>query len=508
MALVPRRLLLLLVLLRFTMGPASVTAAQDAIRVETNQVLVPAVVLDLRLYEQLDKEISKHQPVSEDSPLLQQIPIRNLTAKDFQLLEDGHKQRIENVRLETPAFSIVKDNKGKHPEILGEGGGRWEYPDLPDTDRTLWLSLPQYVIAYVPPASPPGSCHQIKVLVGRAKAIVWARSEYCNTKHPPSDPLKGTEFGKQLESDLRSAKESQIDLKLQAVTFYNDAGMARLNIELEFPGQTLKHVFRNGTLYASIGALIMVYNKDGTLAARSSEFACCDYGNGIKTPRNLQTFGDRSGPFVSIIPNRYETQIELPPGEYEVRVILSDGEKYGRTQMPLTVESYDGKQLGLSEIALCRRVRVMPAGSPESQAEPVGRYLPLVSKGIEFTPTGNPHFEKKGLLYAYFEIYRPQAAQLPATTIEAHLKILDAKTSEVKIDFAPVNTAAYVKADSSVIGVGRGLNITGLPDGSYRLEVQATDSTGKSTGWHTAKFTVQSESEFSIPNQIPGQPTE
>jgi hypothetical protein len=42
-----------------------------------------------------------------------------------------------------------------------------------------------------------------------------------------------------------------------------------------------------------------------------------------------------------------------------------------------------------------------------------------------------------------------------------------------------------------VIPVGRGIDISKLPNGSYRLDVQASDSTGKNTAWRTASFTVE-----------------
>jgi hypothetical protein len=35
------------------------------------------------------------------------------------------------------------------------------------------------------------------------------------------------------------------------------------------------------------------------------------------------------------------------------------------------------------------------------------------------------------------------------------------------------------------------MDIRKLPKGSYRLDVQATDSTGKSTPWRTANFTIE-----------------
>ena len=43
----------------------------------------------------------------------------------------------------------------------------------------------------------------------------------------------------------------------------------------------------------------------------------------------------------------------------------------------------------------------------------------------------------------------------------------------------------------SVIPIGIGIDISKLPKGSYRLEIQATDSAGQSTPWKTANFMVE-----------------
>ena len=54
----------------------------------------------------------------------------------------------------------------------------------------------------------------------------------------------------------------------------------------------------------------------------------------------------------------------------------------------------------------------------------------------------------------------------------------------------PVDTTRYRKTGSAVIAVGRGVKLNHLSPGSYRLEVQASDTTGKSTAWRSAEFTV------------------
>ena len=54
-----------------------------------------------------------------------------------------------------------------------------------------------------------------------------------------------------------------------------------------------------------------------------------------------------------------------------------------------------------------------------------------------------------------------------------------------------INTAQYIKPKDPVVPIGRGIDISKLPSGSYRLEIRATDSTGKTTPWKKATFTVE-----------------
>ncbi len=497
-------LLLILVPLFHLVAICAPIRAQDPIRVESSQVLVPVVVLNDKLYTQLRR--AQLEGRQRSAQLLETLSISGLSAKDFRLSEDGQQQRIQSVASEAASFAIVHDNYGKHPETTGSGGGRWSYADRPGNDVSEWLAWPKYVIAYVPPPSPPGSCHQIVVKVDRRHALVWARSEYCNTQHPPTDPLNGTEFGNQMEGDLASTKGSKLDLAVHAVTLFESSGHARVFIALEFPWQSLKHEFRQGTLYASIGTLLLIYNEDGTLATRRSDFACCDYGNDIKKPAKSENSEVRSADVGAVIPSRFETQMELPPGVYELRAILSDGENFGRERVPITVESHDGKELALSQLVLSKRVRKLNAQPTEPAPKQPGGLTPLISKGVEFTPTTGTHFRKDQLLYAYFEVNEPERAPGAATTVMAHMRIVDANTGRVKLDFEPVNAAPYATSDSSVIRIGRGIDLDTLADGPYRLEVQARDAAGQNTPWRAANFQVESVGlpEIVLPAASPG----
>jgi hypothetical protein len=471
-----------------TLAPLACAQSGGAIRVESDQVLVPATVFDKKLYTLTGKKHQKQSLgalIAHDPHFWDTIAVRNLTANDFHIFEDGQERAILKTTLEASPYSIVEDTQGRHPEEIGPGGGKWTYPDLSTSDQVLTLPWPQYVIAYVPSASPLGSCHQIKVVTRLPNLIVRARDEYCNVPHPASDPLIGTEFGKQLERDLISKVPGKIDLAVRTFTLYTNPQSARVNIQLGFPWNSLKYEVKNGALFATIGALGIIYQKDGTTVARFSDFA----GNENK---NASTSKEAYVPIQpsTQIPSRYDTQIQLPPGEYNLQVILSDGEKFGAAQVPFVVEDYDHQSLAIGAVALCARVRKIPQDFSDIPALVPGHYVPLTSKGVEFTPAAGTQFNNAEMLYPYFQIYAPQLAAQPPVPVKTHLMIVDTATGKIVQDFQEVNVAPYAQAGSSFVSITRGIDLRNLSEGSYRLEIQATDSTGKITPWQKVNFSV------------------
>lgn len=230
----------------------------------------------------------------------------------------------------------------------------------------------------------------------------------------------------------------------------------------------------------------MVLKKNGALVARFSDLA---------------RIYDDQPQFISLMnfENRYERQLMLPPGEYDLRVVLGDGTRFGHAKIPFTVNSYDKNELTISPVSLCKRITDVTAySSPNRSSLPGawgqnlnGDYKPLVSRDVEFEPTGNTRFKKRETLYTYFEIYEPSVEGQSSATVQIQMRIFDSRTGEVISDSQPISAAPYVQAGSSIIPVGRGMDISKLPKGSYRLDVQATDSTGKNTAWRSANFTVE-----------------
>jgi hypothetical protein len=116
------------------------TAAQDAIRVDTNQVVVPVFVFDKdRLYRQLkdpkDVENMFRALLAGDMKLYDALGdgpvIRGLTTADFRLFDDGKEQSVQSVSYERSLFWDVRDNAGHHTEYPGPGGGIWSTGEWP-----------------------------------------------------------------------------------------------------------------------------------------------------------------------------------------------------------------------------------------------------------------------------------------------------------------------------------------------------------------------------------------
>ncbi len=482
------------------------TADNYSIRVESNQVVVPTYIYDKdRMIEPSTmketrcglanmKKFDKLLPSEAYIPAnCDESQVLGLAAKDFHIFDDGREQRIQNVTVERLHDITVRDNMSWHNEFSDTPIGKWSASDLPPLQMGFGPSeaIYFYLIAYLPPKSPEGSCHRIKVKVERRNSFVYTRSEYCNAVHSSSDPLNGTKFGKQLEGYAAFGKDAKIALSIQTGYFYTGANRARVDITAEFSWNSLRRQWIHATLDATIGIMGVAYKEDGTVAARFSDMGCCpsDKPHFVRGRHPYQAHPEMD---VAFIPNRFETQIDLLPGKYNLQIVLGDGSKFGRVEVPLAIDSYDGNQLALSSVVLCKRFRDAAAAAQEAAAANLApQYVPLVSNGTQFTPAGDTHFRKGEPLFAYFEVYEPLPATTSATTVQIRMKITNVKTGELKVDTGLRNASSSSQPGSTVIPIAQKVAVDQLPPGSYKLEVQASDSAERSTVWRTATFTVE-----------------
>ena len=496
------------------------------IRVESKLVIVPVLVLDTK---HLNKGLTDAEKRCEESeyndflklkptePFLprfcEELEVRNLTARDFHIFADGKLQEIKGLTTESD-WVEVRDTQGRHWERSETPAGIWIGRDKKELPRNEMVRMAYhgysflYNIAFTPDNAGQPGCHKISVRVDRPHSDVLSRGEYCGGQSP-SDILGGAEFGNKMEQELTSQALGAIPFRLQTGFFHKGNGKAFVQISLEFPTYAFKYQWdKHWSLEGTIGTLGAVYRADGSMVLRFSDFACCSEYN-IDLIQGLggadrETFlhelptdlGNQLSAALSAaaslrLPTRYETQLEMGSGEYDLRVVISDGEKFGRAEAHLSIEKYDGKDLALSSVVLCKRFRDAHVAAVEAAAANFApQYVPMVSKGIRVTPAGDTNFKSGEPLIPYFEIYAPQIGVEPAPAIQAHVRIVDVRNGETVKDFPAVEAAPYTQPGSPTIPVAREIPIATLPKGEYRLEVQASDSAGHNTPWRAATFTI------------------
>jgi hypothetical protein len=217
----------------------------------------------------------------------------------------------------------------------------------------------------------------------------------------------------------------------------------------------------------------MIYRKDGSLALRFTD---------------LYELPDA--------PQRYETRIDLPPGEYVIKVDLTDGTNFGRVQSSVTVDNNDARELRVSTIAICRRTQEAQTssfrGKMASASLPSANYVPLISKKVEYKPTRNTRFKSLESFDVYFEIYDPFLNEPPAQVTIA-MRIVDSGTGGVTMDFPSLSAAPFEVAGNPVLCIGQKVDTKKLPSGSYEVEVRASDSMGKTVDWRKVSSIIEKQ---------------
>ncbi len=484
-----RRLIVLFVLAEISAcTPAPISSAQTdtspVIKVESPEVVLPIRVIHEMKIEAWDWVGPDGE--SQHGPYMYSREVTGLSAKSMHIFDDGVEVKIQHFSVEKADGWVERDNIGHHLNYSCAPRGIWRGQDAGAGDA--WYHT--YLVTYVPPPSPTGSCHRISVTVDRKGSRVFAPIQYCNTNDPLSDALKQTPLGNKLVAYADSKGSGDLPLTLQAVQFRGPSNTARINLSAELPANLLTRRWdRDGThLVTSIAILGLVFDKNRTLVARFSDTACAPgeegYNGPLPSSANFMESSERI-----LIPSGYSTQLDIAPGDYDLEFLLTDGEKFGRADVSLAVDDFSSRALSMSGIALCKRYH---KPSPDERGPTrAPQYVPLMFDGQEFTPAGNMHFKKGEQLMTYVEIYGSELRAPAAPKFYLEMKVTDEKTNELKIGTGIRRVDSPLRPDHSAIPVVWDMEVAKLPPGAYRLEVRASDSAGHKTPWRTASFAVE-----------------
>jgi hypothetical protein len=334
-----------------------------------------------------------------------------------------------------------------------------------------------YILGYSPPGSEEGSCHVLKVKVERGGTVVRWRTGYCNVK--PTDMLAGKPEEKQMENRIAGSQPGTIAASMLAPYFYTSVNTARVNLAIEIPPNTIKVEKQKGKLHATVNVFGLAYKLDGTVAARFSDSLSLNF----EDKKELEEFNSK--------PFHYDTQFDVASGHYNLKVVFNPqgAESFGKLELPLVIDPYDGKQFSMSAVALSKNVHPVSQMGMTLDATLLEDRTPLVTQGLQLIPSGSDQFKKTDRAAFYVEIYAPALAGPNPPKVGVKMTVVDRKTGEKKIDSGGM--AADAKAGSPLVPLGLKLPVAELAPGSYRLELKAVDSAGNVSQPRTADFEVQ-----------------
>jgi VWFA-related protein len=334
-----------------------------------------------------------------------------------------------------------------------------------------------YVLGYAPPPSDEGTCHTLKVKVERSEVVTRWRSGYCNVK--PTDRLAGQPEEKQLETRVTGSQPGTIAASMLAPFFYTSVNTARVNLAIEIPPNTIKFEKQKGKLHATVNVFGLAYKLDGTVAARFSDTLSLNFDE----KKEVEEFNSK--------PFHYDTQFDIASGHYDLKVVFNPhgADTFGRMEMPLVIDPYDGKQFTLSAVALSKEIHPVSQMGSSLDAALLEDRTPLVTQGLQLIPSGSDQFKKSDRAGFYVEIYDPLLTGANPPKVGIQMSVVDRKTGEKKIDSG--GPAADAKPGNALVPLGLRLPVADLPPGSYRLELKAVDSAGNTSQPRTADFEVQ-----------------
>ena len=337
-----------------------------------------------------------------------------------------------------------------------------------------------YILGYTPAESAEGSCHVLRVKVDRSGVNVRSRSGYCNAKS--HDLLSGNPVEKNLENRIASTQSGAIPATAELPYFYSAPGIARVNLALEIASESLKFEKVKGKFHADINVLGIASTSDAAVGARFSDTLKLDFAD----KKQVEEFKEK--------PLHYENQFDIGAGNYMLKVVFSSGgNNFGKIEMALAIDKYDGAQFAISSLALSRQyVTVAQAGNGLDAALIEDR-TPLIAGNVEVIPSGSSQFHKGEPAVFYFELYEPllvnaDPAQPPAIAIRE--RILDRKTAEVKADTGGMRLDMPKTMGNPVIRLAEKILVDQLPPGAYTLELSAQDTANQFVK-RTADFELQ-----------------
>jgi VWFA-related protein len=326
-----------------------------------------------------------------------------------------------------------------------------------------------YIIGYTPSESAEGSCHTLNVKVDKGYKI-RSRSGYCNVKS--ADALAGKPSEKQLETHLDSNQPGDLVSPMPQVTFcYSGPDTARVDLSMEIPTDKVKFEKVKGKLRSEINILGLAYKPDGSVGARFSDTVKFE----VEDKKEIEKFAEK--------PLHYENQFDAASGEYRFKIAYSTngGADFGKTELPLKIEPFNGKEFQMSSVLLTSNLHRMGADDIGIQADLVDGRTPFIVQAgpitYQLSPSPDTIFKKTDIVACYFELYEPQV-DTEKLQLGVQMLLLD-KDGVVKLDSKMVEVTNFLRKGNSTVPIALKVPIDQLEPGTYRIQLISGDTLGK-----------------------------
>ncbi len=265
---------------------------------------------------------------------------------------------------------------------------------------------------------------------------------------------------------------------MQVPYFYSGPNIARVNLAMDIPGDSLTFNKDKGKYHANVNVLGIAYKPDGTVGARFSDTLNLDLYK-----EEWQTLTKQ--------PYHYENQFDAAPGTYKLTVVFSaGGEHFGKFETPLQIDPYDGKKLTLGGVVLSKSLQRVDQIPLDMDATLLEDRTPLVIKGMQVTPAAKYQFKKSDTVVLYSELYAPLLKSDNPPKVAAGFRVFEKASNKQVVFTGAVPLTDFVEKGNVVVPFGLNLQVKELPPGTYRLVLLAVDGVNNQAPPKETEFTV------------------
>jgi VWFA-related protein len=321
-----------------------------------------------------------------------------------------------------------------------------------------------YILGYVPQQSAEGSCHMLNVKMNRGGMNVRSRSGYCNTK--PTNVVNVTPVEKQLEARATGMQAGVMHGSLQMPYFYTAPNMARVNLAMEVPSNTIQFSKDNGKYHAILNVLGIAYKPDGSVGARFSDTV------------NVDLEKDEMAEFTKQ-PYIYQNQFDAEAGNYKLTVVVSSGnDAFGKYESQLQVDAYDGNKLSLGGVVLTNSMQRLADIPTSVDSVLLGDRTPLTVKGMQIKPSASNRFKRTDNVALYTEVYEPLLTSATSPQVAAGYTIIERSSGNTIYTTGAAYLDDFIQKGNPRVPVGMSVKVKDLAPGGYRLVMMAVDGAG------------------------------